>query len=390
MRSLFILFMAMLCVALSYRGSAQVPATTAPPKCECKHIQVLEIELRNAQTLRDNFMRKIPDLKKLGVLSSLGELHRFAKSEARTGVVNVPGYKGPLEVDYDPHGNHVGESGLKTLKSEELCRMQKSAVDNLDAAVNASACSGIGEALRIHEDVHKSYCLSKGFTAYLDMSGADRAQEEVAAYSEQISKLKQILDEATKTCRFSLKFDSEIERTQGATREFGRVRASVDLQAASLKDNLLELAPAETMLEHLEYSWTDKAVRSCTSTGSGNGGRFRMISGQLTLKPPDSPPKLDLAAVTLAIDPGQTTEVHTITCSGRTMSFPGTYWSAAFGMLHGGTTFTASDWTVEPGQQAQARKVFETTRVCNNATCKERTAISLQQHSEGPAIALRY
>jgi hypothetical protein len=336
-------------------------------------------------------MKKIPDLKKLGNDSSQVELQRFARSEARAGVVNVPGYSGPREVDYDPHGTNVGENGLKTLKAEELCRMEKSAVEQLDAAVNASACSGIGEALRIHEDVHKSQCLSKGYRVYLAMSGADRAQEEVAAYAAQISKLKQILDEATKTCRFSLKFDSEIERTQGATREFGRVRASVDLQAASLKNNVLELAPAETMLEHLEYSWTDKAVRSCTSTGTGTGGRFRMISGQLTLKPPDDPPKLELATVTLAIDPGQTTEVHTITCSGRTMSFPGSYWSAAFGMLHGGSAgFTASDWTVEPGQQAQARKVFETTRECNNATCKERTAILLQQHTEGPAIAFRY
>jgi hypothetical protein len=222
------------------------------------------------------------------------------------------------------------------------------------------------------------------------MHGADRAQEEVEAYEAQISKLKQELDNAIKMCKFNLRFESEMERTQGATREFARVRASLNLEAASVKDNVLELGPAETTLEYLEYTWTDKAAPKCTHTGRGSGGRFRVTSAQLMLKPAEAPPKLTLENVSLVADPGKTNEVHTVSCEGLTMSFPGTYWSAAFGHLHGGSTgFNASDWTVGSGEQAQARKVFEIMKECNKATCKERTEMVLQRRTQATAITFR-
>ncbi len=371
---------------LASRDSVQLNATGTPESCLCKQIQILQIELRNAQTLRNAFAKKISDLRRLGNDSSQIELRRFAGREARTGLIAVPGYNGPDEVDYVPHGNNVAESRLDVFSAEELCRLESSAAAQLDAAVNASACFGIGEALRAHEDVHKRRCLRTGYRSYLGMHGADRAQEEVEAYDAQISKLKQTLDDAIKTCRFNLQFDSEIERRQGSARELGRVRATVDIKAASLKDDVLELAAAETALEYLEYSWTDDS--DCANSGRGSGGRFRMTNGQITLKPPDGPPRFAMSTISLTIDPGQTSEVHTVRCKGMTMNFPGHYWSAAFTQLHGGRAgFTVSDWTIEHG--AQARRVFENTRECNKAMCKERTTILLHQQSESPAVASR-
>ncbi len=43
-----------------------------------------------------------------------------------------------------------------------------------------------------------------------------------------------------------------------------------------------------------------------------------------------------MATVSRTIDPGQTSEVHTVRCKEMTMNFPGSYWSSAFGQLHGG------------------------------------------------------
>ena len=364
------------------------PPGPPPPPCVCEHIATLQAELKNAKTLRDNFAKKIPDLQKFDdVLESKGALKQFLDGPVRKGVVDVPGYNGPRQVDYVPYGDGIDPSHLDKHSKEELCAMRNSAVIELEAAMNASACAGIGNALRAHENVHKQLCLATGYSSYIKMHGADRAREEAEAYDAQIKLLEQELANVVYNCKFNIKFDSQIERTQGSARELGRVRASLNVNASSLKDSVLELGPADTALEYLEYSWTDKG--DCANSGTGSGGRFRMTSGRITLKPAEAPPRLGIASLDLSLDPGQTSEVHTVKCRGMTMSFPGSYWSAAFSSLHGGTTaLTISDWLIDAGQDAQARKTFETTRECNKATCKEQTTIVLQQQRAAPVVAV--
>jgi hypothetical protein len=121
--------------------------------------------------------------------TAAAELQRFAASEARSGLEKVPGSSGAAEVDYESWGkqNIVIAKGNSTSK---LCGRTTTAEQELVAAEQASACSGIGKALRAHEDHHMNMCAKIGFFAYMAMHGADRAQEEVEAYGIQIGVLR--------------------------------------------------------------------------------------------------------------------------------------------------------------------------------------------------------
>ena len=165
---------------------ASRPAS-AQSECDCSHLKTLQIELRNAIRLQQAFRNKIAELRTMNGDSAQVALKVFAEGEARRGLEAVPGYKGPSEFDYSPWGENQRTFNFPT---ERLCGMSDSAKVKLDQAVAASACDGIGKALRAHEGVHGNMCRSIGYKAYLGMHGADRAQEEVEAYEAQIKVLR--------------------------------------------------------------------------------------------------------------------------------------------------------------------------------------------------------
>jgi hypothetical protein len=159
----------------------------AQDACDCRHVDALQAELRNALTLQSNFRKEIPHLRQFSEESSQMELKKFAAGRARRDVKTIPGYKGPDAVDYTPQGDFMGTTEGP---AEKLCRMADSAAAQLNQAARATACVGIGESLRAHEAVHSRMCHRIGYAAYLRMHGADRAQEEVEAYGAQIAVLK--------------------------------------------------------------------------------------------------------------------------------------------------------------------------------------------------------
>ena len=165
------------------------PREAAAPACDCTHLAALQAELRNAIRLQTAFRNKIPELRKMNTPTSLTELQRFAASAARRGLERVPGYTGPSEVDYESWGqqNITVAKGNSTSK---LCARTETGQQQLIAAEQGSACSGIGRAIRAHEDHHMTMCAKVGFFAYMAMHGADRAQEEVEAYGVQIGLLR--------------------------------------------------------------------------------------------------------------------------------------------------------------------------------------------------------
>lgn len=166
-------------------GSREVAA----PACDCTHLAALQAELRNAIKLQTAFRNKIQELRGMNTPTSLTELQRFAAGEARRGLERVPGYTGPSEVDYESWGqqNITVAQGNSTSK---LCGMTQTAQQQLAAAEQGSACTGIGKALRAHEAHHMNMCAKIGFFAYMAVHGADRAQEEVEAYGAQIAVLR--------------------------------------------------------------------------------------------------------------------------------------------------------------------------------------------------------
>ena len=181
--------LAPLLLALSGPATHDDLRAAAPAACDCTHLEALQAELRNAIRLQTAFRNKIPELRGMNTPTSLTELQRFAAGAARNGLENVPGYNGPSEVDYESWGqqNITVAQGNSTSK---LCAMTPSAQQRLAAAEQGSACSGIGKALRAHEEHHMNMCAKIGFFAYMAVHGADRAQEEVEAYGAQISALR--------------------------------------------------------------------------------------------------------------------------------------------------------------------------------------------------------
>lgn len=169
-------------------------AAAAQAECDCRHIKALQTELRNAMRLQQAFRNKIAEFQKMGKGESTIALKQFAEGEARRGIEPVPGYNGPSEVDYHPWGRDLYDPTGTKHSAQKLCSMAGSANAQLDSAVAASACPGIGKALRAHEAVHLIFCVTIGFFPYEEMHGADRAREEVEAYEAQIKVLRAILD----------------------------------------------------------------------------------------------------------------------------------------------------------------------------------------------------
>jgi hypothetical protein len=186
---------------------AFAPTTTRPAssnlpepdqkECDCSNLKVLQIELRNAQKLQEAFRNKIPELRKMEMegVKSLPELQRWAKSDARRGIEEVPGLSGAAEVDYTPWGAHLDyqddERVTAKFTNEELCRRSDESAAALAEAKKNSACAGIAQSIQVHEDWHLNFCRRIGYRPYyLGMNGADRAQEEVEAYGAQIAVLR--------------------------------------------------------------------------------------------------------------------------------------------------------------------------------------------------------
>jgi len=202
------LFLAIILTALA------VPTAFAA-ECDCVDLNVLHIELRNAITLKKAFGDKIADLRELNNPTSLAELQRFAKTDARRDLEPVPNYKGPSEVDYEPYGKTLSVGSESTYTDQTLCKMTASSEKALKDTIQNSACDGIGRSVQAHEDVHQNSCMSRGFMKFFyGMNGADRAQEEVDAYEAEIKVLQAEITKLEATCGSNWSGKIEIRNEQ--------------------------------------------------------------------------------------------------------------------------------------------------------------------------------
>jgi hypothetical protein len=170
------------------------PAPLAQRECDCSNLKALQIELSNAVGLQQAFQGKIADLRKLDQAPASAEFSRFAAATA-TRFKRPPGDTGPEAVEYTPYGNGVDSGILKTEKEtperrEQLCGLSRNAQQEIDDMKRGASCDGIVKAVEVHEGVHWASCRRLGYVAFRDMHGADRAQEEVEAYGEQIKVLR--------------------------------------------------------------------------------------------------------------------------------------------------------------------------------------------------------
>ncbi len=87
------------------RPASSGPLAANQKECDCSNLKVLQLELRNAKRLQQNFKNKIAELRGMNQPTSISVLEVFAKGQARQGVEHVPGYNGPEVVDYDNNGS---------------------------------------------------------------------------------------------------------------------------------------------------------------------------------------------------------------------------------------------------------------------------------------------
>ena len=151
-------------VFLTITAFAATPSRAAD--CNCRNLDVLQAELRNALRLQAAFRGQIAALRGMGEGASQGALQSFAAGAARQGLEAVPGGQ-QGEVDYVPFGQDVAVDRLASFDNDRLCAMRPSSAAALNAAVAAAACDGIGGALRAHEAVHVAMCRGIGYRAYL-------------------------------------------------------------------------------------------------------------------------------------------------------------------------------------------------------------------------------
>jgi len=177
-----------------------VPSLAAPD-CDCSHLAALRQELKNARTLQTRFQQESANLKSMGPANSSSAFQQFAQGPAGQGIQAPPGYNGPASVEYVPAGDNLYGDTSEGKSNADLCEFSKNTATDLGAVANGANCKDIAEAVRAHEDYHKSQCLAQGYKAYRDMHGADRAMEEANAYNAQAERLREgirhVLEKAT-------------------------------------------------------------------------------------------------------------------------------------------------------------------------------------------------
>ena len=185
------------------------PAAAVQPLCDCRNLDSLQADYRNAKALEAYFQKLAEHLKayeaseaeawgndpkRIATLS--GKENARYRSQNPPGQVMEPvrGYTGPAAVDM-PRGG---------------CTQKPS---DLEALENGSPCYAMAEAALNHEAYHREICDRMGAKAYWERPYSAFALEEVEAYRQHAAELKEdlrrVLDESDVV--FSAEWDLEID-----------------------------------------------------------------------------------------------------------------------------------------------------------------------------------
>ncbi len=208
-------------------GTAQAAGSS---ECNCENVQALQLELRNAMTLRQRYSDKIADLnKKFGSDPRGGDLlqanldaeqysNGTGPGTASDGIVQMA-TGSPADIKFVPRGQKMQEAhdrnpseGIPTAekwvndvqvpdidqrkriekewrdKGQDLCdHFEKGAIEQ--AAQSSAVCSGIAKIVVAHEAHHQNTCKRMGYYAFSERKPAQRLADEVSAYEQQIAQL---------------------------------------------------------------------------------------------------------------------------------------------------------------------------------------------------------
>jgi hypothetical protein len=206
-------------VALALLAAAPAAAQSTQD-CDCRHLTDLQRELSNAIKLRDFFQRSVAELRTHGPSASQIAFQQVAQSAWRLSQAegserhepNVLSSFYGSDVSPDLFGEQTPE------RRAQLCQPTANMRRDLDQAMRATSCRGIAEALRRHEQHHVDACIAServegtrrfvGYEAWIKQTGAELAEQEVAAYEAQIAALRQAIVDAVGRSNFALEGDA--------------------------------------------------------------------------------------------------------------------------------------------------------------------------------------
>ena len=186
---------------LAFIADAGQPATSIPLRpdkkaCDCSNLKTMQLELRNAIRLQQNYRNEIAVLRGMEQdpdADTSYPLKKFAEGEgpgtARAGLEPNP-QPGPDSGGYTGRGQGFLDP-TKTHSATEQCEMDTGSSIDYERVLNAAACAGIARALQAHEEFHIHTCVGLGgWRAYFSRKGSAKAQEETDAYGAEIAVLR--------------------------------------------------------------------------------------------------------------------------------------------------------------------------------------------------------
>ncbi|MFJ6322000.1 MULTISPECIES: hypothetical protein [unclassified Rhizobium] len=169
-----------------------VPVHAKAASCSCRHLESIQQEIGNTEALID-LQRDISD-KLEAIEAPLIE----AKKNPRDPDSDVNIYDRSLRARSRiiskfklPHAPAKGYTGPAEVKmSFGSCEQSASDLEKLEAG---SQCKELADINLAHESAHRAECRKSGATEYWKRLPSKMAAEEVARYTEQLAKLRELL-----------------------------------------------------------------------------------------------------------------------------------------------------------------------------------------------------
>jgi hypothetical protein len=202
-------------VALALLAAAPAAAQSSRD-CDCRDLQDLQRELDNAIKLQQFFQGSVQELRGYGPDASQIAFQQVAQRAWDQSRAQGSG-RHEHNVLSSFYGSDVSSDlfGEQTpARRAQLCQPTANMRRDLDEAMRAAPCRGIAEALRRHEQHHVDACIASersegqrrfvGYPAWIRQTGAEFAEQEVAAYGAQIAALREALSDVLDRSNFAL------------------------------------------------------------------------------------------------------------------------------------------------------------------------------------------
>jgi hypothetical protein len=193
-----LLILSSMCLSVSLAAECPLPCNTA---CGCFY--ATEQDMANAKKLQQQFQCEAQHLHEQYPAPLTRAQLDSSRQEFSSFVAQLKSYPLPLPACVDGPADQSADYSPRDFRVETLqsahppplaqqCQRSPGSQQELTQAMHNCKCSGMSQAIQVHEDYHQQQCVAAGGTLhYNEKSGAEEADEEVEAYGRQISALNE-------------------------------------------------------------------------------------------------------------------------------------------------------------------------------------------------------